>query len=142
MDPEKQAGCGILFHQRPMLQNMSDLESPVGALFFMSWILTPDEELTDASLAEATTAVNGQNLVFLKALVDGTPEIINVELPDGEHLRADMVRQAEPVICVHYTNDPASGFYCRTISDLRILAPIRSWKLRASEGGEAGAAST
>lgn len=130
----EQAACGILFHQRPMLQDLTDVTHPMGALFFMSWLMAPEEEITDESLASATAPLSGQNILFLKALIDGNPEIINVELPQGELLRAEQLRAAQPVICVHYTNDPASGFYCRNVREVKILAPIRGWKLRPGSG--------
>ena len=125
--------CGILLHQRPMLQNVMDFNDPLEWLFCSTWFETPDEPITDAALADATLTVNGQNLLFLKALVDGRPEIINVEFPAGETMSAARLLGAEPKICVHLTNDPSSGFYCRDARDVRILAPIRSWRVR-SEG--------
>jgi hypothetical protein len=132
-------GCGILFHQRPMLQEVTDVADPMGTLFFLSWVTTPDETLSDESIAAATAPLGGQNLVFLKALVDGRPEILNVELPEGEFLRADAIREAPPVICVHYTNDPQSGFYCREVRNVKVLAPIRGWKLHQPDVAEGDA---
>jgi hypothetical protein len=124
--------CGILLHQRPMLQNMLNVTDPVGWLFFSSWFSTPDEPITDGALAEAMLTVNGQRLWFLKALVDGKPEIINIEMEPDEMLTADRLLNADRTICVHLTNDPASGFYCRSVKDVQILAPIRNWRVQSN----------
>jgi hypothetical protein len=124
--------CGILLHQRPMLQDMLNVADPVGWLFFSTWFTAPDEPITDRALAESMLTVNGQRLWFLKALIDGKPEIINVEMEPDEMLTADRLRDAEPTICVHLTNDPASGFYCRSAKDVRILAPIRNWRVQSN----------
>ncbi len=123
-------GCGILLHQRPMLQDMLQLDHPRGWLFFESWLLTPNEPITDEGLRSATTTLDGKNLLFLKALVEGRPEIINIESEAGEFVTAETLRNANSTICVHQSNDPASGFYLRTdLKDVRILAPIRRWTL-------------
>jgi hypothetical protein len=135
---DEPGGCGILLHQRPMLQNVFDVTDPIGLLFFSTWFETPDEPITDASLAEATLTLKNQNLLFLKALVDGKPEILNVELPPGETLTARRLLDSDRVICVHVTNDPSSGFYCREVQDVRILAPIRNWRVRSSGEVAAG----
>lgn len=127
------AGCGILLHQRPMLQDVQSFDSPLSLLFFVSWLGTPDTEISDVMLRDATVQLDGKNLLFLKALVDGNPEIINIELEPDEILSAETLRKAEPVICVHESNDPASGFYLRKVKNVKILAPIRSWQLRAHD---------
>ena len=128
---EEQHGCGILLHQRPMLQKGVDFDDPMTLFFFANWVCQPDEELTDEKLVEATQEVDGDNLLFLKALVDGRPEIINVELPKGEVLTVERLREAEaePTICVHLTDDPDSGFYLRHPERVECLAPFRDWKL-------------
>jgi hypothetical protein len=125
--------CGILLHQRPMLQDVLNVVDPLGSLFFQTWFNTPDEPITDDALAEARLTVNGQHLWFLKALIDGQPEILNIEMPLDETLTAERLLSADRIICVHLTNDPASGFYCREVKDVQILAPIRNWRVR-SEG--------
>jgi hypothetical protein len=135
---DKTENCGILLHQRPMLQDLFNVTEPLGWLFFSTWFDVPEEPITDAALAEATLRLNGQKLWFLKALIDGRPEILNIELPDGETLTAERLLSADKVICVHLTNDPASGFYCRSVEDVRILAPIRSWRVRSGEQIVAG----
>jgi hypothetical protein len=131
-------GCGILLHQRPMLQRVIDLSDPIGLLFFTSWLAAEDDEPDDEQLREATVEVDGQNLLFLKAIVDGRPEIINVELPAGEYLTVGRLRSADRTICVHETDDPASGFHLRQVQDVRVLAPIRGWRLRGKAEREAG----
>lgn len=124
--------CGILLHQRPWLHDVFRLDDPRAFLVLETWFNTPDEDITDRSLAEATTRLDGKNLLFLKALVDGRPEVINVELDGDRLLTAAELLAAPPTICVHETNDPASGFHLRTdIRDVKILAPIRGWILRS-----------
>ena len=126
---EEAGGCGILLHQRPMLQDMFRLDDPRALLFFETWFGTPDEEITDRALQEASVTLDGKNLLFLKALVDGNPEIINIEMPEGQFLTAAELAAAPQVVCVHQSNDPQSGFYLREHLEVQILAPIRGWHL-------------
>ncbi|MBI4615146.1 MAG: hypothetical protein HY720_16145 [Planctomycetes bacterium] len=118
-----------MLHQRPSLQDMTRLDDPTVFYMCTSWICTPDETITDAALAESTFLLDGSNLLFLKALVDGKPEVMNVELPAGEFLTAERLSVAPKVICVHEADDPESGFHLRQVTDLRILAPFRDWRL-------------
>ena len=129
-------GCGILLHQRPMLQKVMEFDDPVSFMFFTSWISEAGAALTDESLAEATTEVDGVNLLFLKANIDGRPEIINIEFPVGEVMTVERLTNAEPTICVHLTNDPASGFYLRNVEQVELIAPIRNWQLHGQEAKE------
>jgi hypothetical protein len=125
-------GCGILLHQRPWLSDLVRFEDARALLCLETWFTTADEEITDAALADATVTLDGKNLLFLKALVDGRPEIINVELEEGQFLTARELTEARPTICVHRSNDPASGFDLRTdIKEVKILAVIRNWILRS-----------
>ena len=125
-------GCGILLHQRPWLTDMFRFDDPRALLCLETWFTTPDEEITDESLADGTLTLDGRNLLFLKAVVDGRPEIINIELDQGRFLTAAELCAAAPTICVHRTNDPRSGFDLRTsIREVRILAVIRNWTLRS-----------
>ncbi len=126
---ETPKGCGILLHQRPLLQNIVSADDPNGFYFFTSWVATPDEEITDQGLAEATYTIDGMNLLFLKALVDGKPEIINIELPAGEFLTAERLLGSPKTICVHLGNDAASGFTCREAAAVEFLAPLRHLRI-------------
>jgi hypothetical protein len=135
-------GCGILLHQRPMLQRVADLSDPLSLLFLTSWLETDNAGPDDEQLREATVEVDGQNLLFLKAIVDGRPEIINIELPAGHFLTSERLRSAPPTICVHESDDPASGFYLRHVDDVRILGAIRGWRLRGKADREAHAAAS
>jgi hypothetical protein len=125
-------GCGILLHQRPWLSDLVRFEDPRALLCLETWFTTADEEVTDAALADGTVTLDGKNLLFLKALVDGRPEIINVELEEGRVLTARELATAPRTICVHRSNDPDSGFDLRLdITEVKILAVIRNWILRS-----------
>lgn len=117
--------CGILLHQRPLLKGFYREDDPKSSYLRSHWIATADEEITDASLAHATYTIDGMNLLFLKVLVDGNPEIINVEMDAGEFLTAERLLKAPKTICLHLTNDAASDFVCRQCQDITFLASLR-----------------
>ncbi len=117
--------CGILLHQRPLLQNFTSQDDPKSVYLRLNWIAAPDENLSDKGLASATVAIDGMNLVFLKAAIDGKPEILIIELPKGQVLSARQLLEAKPDVCVHVTDAADSDFKCRYDVDVQILAPLR-----------------
>jgi hypothetical protein len=125
-------GCGILLHQRPWLAELTRFDDPRALLSLETWLTTKDEAITDDVLADATVTLDGKNLIFLKALVDGRPEIINIELEEGQFVTRAELAAASNTICVHTSNDPNSGFNLRDeVKDVKILAVIRNWTLRS-----------
>jgi hypothetical protein len=129
--PSAPKPCGILLHQRPLLQYFSRANDSKSCYFFECWNATAEEEITDQSLAEATYTIDEMNLVFLKVLIDGQPEIINVETPAGEFLTSKRLLNSPKTICVHLSNDPDSGFSRRQVHTIKFLAPLRDLKIHS-----------
>jgi hypothetical protein len=134
------AGRDVVLHQRPVLLHFTEADDGWSVYLRLAWAAAPDEEISDEGLAAATYAISGVNVVFLKALIDGRPEIINIELEKDEFLSAERLAIIPSTICVYVTNDPESGFTWRTPREIKILAPLRNLRILShAEPAGAGA---
>jgi hypothetical protein len=126
---EAATGRGVVLHQWPMLQHFTEADDPASAYLRVSWAAVPDEALTDEGLADATYALDEANVVFLKALVDGRPEIVTIEMGRGELLDARRLAMRPTTICAYASDDRVGGWTERSPREIEILAPLRQLRI-------------